>query len=96
MFPFLKKDDNRMPNNYAMTVEYLDGSSDTFELASHHLGQNILEFITKDDIIHWVRLETIKKVNFDKRFSKIVHIKQEKEREAQLAAQQAQQAQKGK
>ena len=73
--PFLKKDNQELPDSYSFTIHYLDGSKEEFEAASHKLGDKLFEFVTKDDLIHWTTITSIKRIEFDKQFSKIVAIK---------------------
>lgn len=75
VMPFIPKEDAKLPDHYGMKMFYLDGKMEEFELASHRLGSSILEFVTRDDVWHWIPLTAIKRVEFDKRFSTIVAIK---------------------
>lgn len=80
---FLKKKDQRLPDNYQITVYYLDGTSDTIEAASHcFVGpqNSVLEIATKDDTWENIYVSCIKKITYDKRFSKMIAIKEERER----------------
>jgi hypothetical protein len=73
--PFIKKDHNALPDTYGLTIYYLDGRKEDFELASHHLGEKIFEFCTKDDLHMWIPMTAVKRIEWDKRFSKIVAVK---------------------
>jgi hypothetical protein len=73
--PFLKKDNQELPDSYTFTIHYLDGSKEEFEAASHTLSDKLFEFVTKDNLISWTVVSSIKRIEFDKQFSKIVAIK---------------------
>lgn len=76
VLPFIPKDDQKLPDWYSMTVKFIDGTSDTFKVAAHKLGDKVFEFVTFEDEWHWVPLQCVKILSFDKSFSKIVAIKQ--------------------
>ena len=82
VMPFIQKDNDRLPDNYGIEISYLDGKIASFEIASHRLGPQILEFVTNDDFWNWVPLTAIKRVEFDKRFSQIIAIKEKMANEA--------------
>jgi hypothetical protein len=71
----IKKQVEALPDSYGVTFHYIDGKSESFEIASHHLGAAVFEFVTTEDVWHWVKMENVKRVEFDKNFSKIVAIK---------------------
>jgi len=52
------------------------GKEESFEIASHRLNNGLFEFVTKDDIWNWIVMDNIKRIEFDKRFSKIIVIKE--------------------
>jgi len=77
--PFLKKQDNKLPDSYEITVTYHDGPKDTFNIAQHRLlPSQVLEFVTTEDEWFIIPLTSIKKLAFDKNLSRIVALKQEK------------------
>lgn len=73
---FIPKEDDKLPENYGLTVSFLDGKTDEFEVASHRLGEKVFEFVTKEDVWNWVPLTAVKRIEFDKRFSQIIAIKE--------------------
>lgn len=99
----LMKQNDQLPDNYAMTVFYFDGTQEEYEIAQHTFvtkflkskmvptdekgnlkiveyreeAQNQLEFVTKEDEWLLIPVANIKKLKFDKRFSKIVSIRNE-------------------
>ena len=79
IMPFIKKDDDRLPDSYTITVLYLDGLKEDFEIAHHKIieATNCLELVTKDDLWSLIPMTSIKKMMFDKNFSKIIALKQE-------------------
>lgn len=82
VFPFIPKEDQCLPDAYGLIVYYVNGKKDEFELASHSLNHQtgMLEFFTKDDLISWVPLSSVTRFEFDKRFSKIIDIKNKNEK----------------
>jgi len=72
---FIPKEHPDLPDNYSIEISYLDGSKESIEAASHRLGDKFLEVATKEDKFIWVFQEGVKRIEFDKRFSKIVAIK---------------------
>jgi hypothetical protein len=79
---FIPKDDQELPDQYGLTIHYIDGKSEVFEVASHALSDQSIEFVTFEDVWNRVPMTSIKRIEFDKRFSKIVAIKQEKDKDA--------------
>lgn len=79
MLPFIPKEHQDLPDNYSMTIYYVNGKKDNFEMAQHRLEEKtgLLEFATKDDLWNWIPLSSIQRVEFDKNFSKIVAIRSE-------------------
>jgi hypothetical protein len=75
VMPFIPKDDATLPDHYEITIMYLDGRSEEFELAHHVLGEKVFEFVTKDDVWSWVPLSGVKRIEFDKRFSQLIAAK---------------------
>lgn len=82
ILPFIPKLFGDLPDNYGVKIIYVNGKEEAFELASHILNKDlgIFEFTTKDDIWSWVPVSSVQRIEFDKRFSKIMSVK---EKEAQ-------------
>jgi len=77
---FIPKDDDRLPDCYGLKLFYIDGKMEEFEIGHHRLGDKVLEFVTHEhELWHWVQMNNVKRVEFDKRFSKIVALKVERE-----------------
>jgi len=83
--PFLPKQDHRLPNYYGIKLYYVDGTVEEFEIASHRLGEKVLEFVTNEDLWHWVQMTSIRRIAFDKQFSKMITIKAELMENAEAA-----------
>lgn len=81
---FLPKEDAELPDSYGIDIFYITGKEDEFEVASHRLiaDSTILELVTKDDFWHLIPLANIKKISFNKNFSKVIAIKEKKAMEA--------------
>ena len=77
VLPFLSKEDPEIPDSYGMSLLYVNGKKEDFELAQHHLNTNlaVIEFVTTDDLWNWVPLSSVQRLAFDKRFSKLMAIK---------------------
>lgn len=73
--PFIPKEVQGLPDHYGMKVEYLTGKTDEFELVNHSIGNDLLTFMTKQEIINWVPVSSILRVEFDKRLTKIMELK---------------------
>jgi hypothetical protein len=84
--PFIKKDHPAIPDSYGIKILYLDGSSEDALVAQHRFlkDTNIFEFVTKDDFWTVVPFSAIKKILFDKSFSKIVELKSQVKTPEQL------------
>jgi hypothetical protein len=78
ILPFLPKDDQELPDNYGATIYYVNGKKEEFELAQHRLNDKtmVVEFATKEDLWSWVPLSSIQRIEFDKRLSKLVALKE--------------------
>ena len=85
MRPFIPKEYD-LPDAYGLKIFYVNGRVDEFEIASHNVLKEFqnLEFVTKEDVWNWVPLTSILRVEFDKRFSKIVAVRAEMKPEMQL------------
>ena len=76
--PFIKKEHPEIPDAYAVKIFYLDGKMEEFNVAQHRALTEIsmLELVSNDDVWFLVPFSSIKKIEFDKNFSKIMDIKQ--------------------
>jgi hypothetical protein len=75
--PYIPKLDERVPDFYTITIHYHDGKKEDFEVVSHIVKNELFEVVTKEDRWNLWPITSIKKIEFDKEFSKIMAIKQE-------------------
>lgn len=85
---FLQKDHPDLPDIFTVKIYYVTGKVEEYEIASHYLVHQTktYEFVTKDDLWHWVPLAGVLRFEFDKRWSKIVAIKQKQAKEKEESA----------
>jgi hypothetical protein len=71
---FLRKESNDIPEFYGLTIHYIMGKSEEFEIAQHRIitESQLLEICTKDDKWHLVGLSNVRRLEFDGNFSKVV------------------------
>lgn len=83
--PYIPKDIAELPDNFGVKVFYVNGKTDEWEVVkfSPIKETGTIEAITKDDIIILVPISSIQKVEYDKRFSKIVALRKKQIEEAQ-------------
>jgi hypothetical protein len=74
MKAFIPKQNHALPDVYGLTIEYNAGGKETVEIASHKFITELraFEYVTSDDLWELVPFESIKRIKFDKSFSKIV------------------------
>lgn len=79
-FNFLKKkDDQRYPDSYMMQFHFIDGKWEEYEVASHaYINGSLVEIVTTDDLWHMIPFSGLKRIAFDKNFSKSVALNKEK------------------
>ncbi len=75
LLPFIKRDHEDLPPFVGLTIFYLDGKSEEYEVAGWPVVEGCLRLMTKDDMYHHIPLSAIKRISFDKRYSKMVAIK---------------------
>lgn len=85
---FLPKEDQRLPDHYGIKIYYLTGKCDEFQLASHVYSKetDMIEFWTKENLLHWVPMNAVAKIEFDSNFSKIIEIKNDRRKENNSSA----------
>lgn len=88
VLPFLNKD-QEMPDSYVIRVYFYDGSMEDFETASHGIQNGFLEIVTKTDLWRVIPMEAVKKIEFDKNFSKALSIRNKQKIEADKQIQEA-------
>lgn len=75
--PWIKKDNHALPDFYNITIEFLDGTSEEYKIASHKMLDKGCELVLFEDTFTFIPWGAIKTMNFDKNFSKIVHLREE-------------------
>jgi hypothetical protein len=75
--PFIKKEHPEIPDSYGLKILYLDGTSEEASIAHHKIlsGLGVFEYVTTDDLWNLIPISSIKKVSFDKNFSKLMALK---------------------
>jgi len=74
---FIPKDNHELPDYYVITVYYYDGKKEEIEVVSQQKIQpniNMLECFTKEDKVIWIPLSSVKKIEFDKNFTKVLEL----------------------
>lgn len=76
----MSKEHPDLPDFYKIEVHYFQGSKEEFEVVSHSIMKEtkVLELVTKDDLWNLIPLSTVKRISFDRNFSKIVELKKSK------------------
>ena len=75
VLPFIPKQDQELPDTYTIKFFFHDGrASLDLEVAQHRIicGDAVFEYVTKDDIWGLVPLTSIKRMEFDKNFSRVM------------------------
>ena len=73
--PFIPKQHPDLPDSIGVERHYLDGTREQIEAASHMPGDKLYEVHTKNDEIYYIPWTSIKKIKFDRRFSKLIEIR---------------------
>ncbi len=75
--PFIKKQHPDIPDIYGITLFYLDGTKEELKIASHAFLKDtkFFEYVTEDDFWSVVPFDSLKKISFDKNFSKMLALK---------------------
>jgi len=73
---FLLKDQSELPDSYKMTIKYITGDTEELEAASHFYWEEakILEVWGKNNLLSWIPMCNIKRLEFDKDFTKVYEI----------------------
>lgn len=81
---FIPKDNQEIPDFYKMSVIYLNGKQEEFDVVSHSFiaQSSMMEILTRDDEWKLIQLRSIYRIDFDKSFSKLVDLKKKQIREA--------------
>lgn len=71
----LVKEHADLPDSYEVRIIFIDQKEDIFsEVVSHMIHNGVMEIITAADTYHWVVMQNVKTMHFDKRYSRVAHI----------------------
>lgn len=78
--PFIKKDDQRIPDFYGITVEFITGQTKEFKIVNHVYMNELraIELLTFDNEYVVLPLDNVV-ISFDKAFTKLIELRKEKE-----------------
>ena len=81
-FPFLRKSDPELPDNYTVTVKFHDGKEDVYTIVSHGfmIGGGYLEIMTTDERCIVFPATAYRSASFDKNWTKVVECKKRDEK----------------
>lgn len=78
----LEKEHKDIPDHYNVHIWYITGGDEIFKVANHFPIKNeFFEFWSKDNKLNVIPLSSIKRIEFDTNFSKLVEIKEKIDRE---------------
>lgn len=72
------KEDMRLPDYFVITITYHDKSEDEFKAVSHMFKNELIEIFTSESLFQVVPVNAIRKISFDKNFTKIQDLHAEK------------------
>ena len=82
MKTYIPKEHQDIPDFVALKIHYVTGQPEIFEIGWWSgIKNGIFEFVTQDNIHHWVIVDNVKRFEWDKNFSKIIELKNEKEKD---------------
>lgn len=84
MKPFIPKQVQGIPDHYGLKVCHLTGKVSEVECVSQMIINNgeILSVLTAEDKYVWLPLSGIEKVEFDLRFTKLMELQRQNERQS--------------
>ena len=79
MKPFIPKQDDRLPDFFTITINYLTGRKETLEVVSaiYYKDGDMYEVWTREDLMKIVPKSSIESIDYDKNWSKIVALSKE-------------------
>lgn len=87
MRPFIPKDDERFPDHYGIIIHYVTGKKDDFEGLHYIIKEtSTIEIVTKDDVWNLIPISSILRIEFDKRFSTVVALRDDARRKNNSSA----------
>ena len=80
VLPFIPKDDQALPDCWGIKIFYVDGRAESFEgIHCMPIKEGLFEFRTHEgDLVNYVVLSSVKRIEFDSRFSKVIEISKRK------------------
>jgi len=76
VLPFIPKENSDIPDYYGMKILYVNGKIEEID-GSHTIikDTSTVEILSKDDVFSFVPISSIQRIEFDKRFSTIVSLR---------------------
>ena len=75
------KEDPRLPDFFEITITYHDKSYDVFKAISHSVRDGVFEIYGTNCLFDVVPMNAIRKISFDKNFTKLQDLMAEKAKE---------------
>lgn len=72
------KEDSRLPDYFGITITYHDKSEDEFKAISHVTKNDMIEIFTTENTFIVIPVNAIRKIMFDKNFTKLQELYAEK------------------
>lgn len=72
------KEDMRLPDYFVITITYHDKSEDEFKCVSHVIKNDLIEMFTSESLFQVIPLNAVRRLQFDKNFTKIQDLHAEK------------------
>jgi len=90
MKPFIPKEDQEIPDSFGLTIHFHSGAKEEHQVTTYKFIQELrlFEFATQDDLWTMIPMESIKKIEGDRAFSKFVELaakKQMQEKQKEVA-----------
>ena len=77
------KEDSRLPDYFVITITYHDKSQDEFKEVSHVTKNDMIEIFTTENTFFVIPVNAIRKIMFDKNFTKLQELHVEKMKKEQ-------------
>lgn len=82
--PFIPKKNQDLPDAFTVTFHFLSGKDKAFEAASIRRSEQFYELVTKDDLWAVIPIANVDWIEFDKRYSKVVAIREKESRDQMI------------
>lgn len=70
VLPFIPKENPDVPDHWKMKINYITGKQEDFDVVKQEIQKEILMFMTKDELINWVPVSSILRIEFNKDFTR--------------------------